>query len=162
MACWISPIRLDDLEVLTRRQLPADTIELARFLLGKLIVRKIGSHHLVGRIADTEAYLVDDPASHSFGGPTARNGSMFLRRGHAYVYRIYGMWHCLNVTFGRTGTGCAVLLRSLEPVWGIRHMRERRGEVPCRDLARGPGRLCVALGVDIASDGADLCETGAL
>jgi DNA-3-methyladenine glycosylase len=82
---------------------------------------------------------------------------MFLDHGHAYVYRIYGMWHCLNVTAGPRHSGAAVLIRALQPVAGIEAMRERRPGAADRELMRGPGRLCVALEIDLSLDGIDLC-----
>lgn len=139
-----------------RRSLPVDAAGLAQWLLGKHIVRVSGGELMIGRIVETEAYLSDDPASHSFGGLTARNRSMFAQRGHAYVYRIYGVWFCLNVSAGAIGHGAAVLIRALEPQMGVEHMRARRGGASGR-IARGPGRLCAALDIDLAMDGVDLC-----
>lgn len=147
---------------LRRHDLPEDPIALGRFLLGRDVVRREGDALLAGRIVETEAYLADDPASHSFGGPSRRNGSMFLDRGYAYVYRIYGMWHCLNVVAGAPGAGAAVLIRALEPISGVAAMRVRRPNATDRDLLRGPGRLCEALAVDLSLDGIDLCADGAL
>lgn len=118
---------------------------------------------MVGRIVETEAYLADDPASHSFRGETRRNASMFRPKGHAYIYRIYGMWFCLNVSAGAEGHGAAVLIRALEPEQGVEHMQPRRGGARARDLMRGPGRLCAALGIGAELDGVDLCDAkGAL
>lgn len=147
---------------LRRADLPEDPIALARFLLGRDVVRLGDSGAMIGRIVESEAYLPDDPASHSFGGPSRRNGSMYLDRGHAYVYRIYGMWHCLNVVAGARGAGAAVLIRALEPISGFEAMRQRRPQAKDRDLLRGPGRLCEALGIDLSLDGCDLCTPGAL
>jgi DNA-3-methyladenine glycosylase len=147
---------------LARRSLPNDPAALARWLIGKRIVRIAASHLMIGRIVETEAYLADDPASHSFGGITARNASMFAEKGRAYVYRIYGIWFCLNVSAGATGHGAAVLVRALEPEVGSAQMSERRGGA-ARDFARGPGRLCSALDIDRNLDGLDLCSAnGAL
>ena len=111
---------------------------------------------------ETEAYLVGDAASHAFRGHTARNGAMFLERGHAYVYISYGCWPMLNVSADEAGVGTAVLLRALEPIEGIEAMRESRGAARLLDIARGPGRLAGAMRVTIADDGADLCDTGPL
>lgn len=141
---------------ISRRSLPVDAPDLAQWLLGKRIVRVSGGELMIGRIVETEAYLSDDPASHSFGGPTARNRSMFAQRGHAYVYRIYGAWFCLNVSAGAIGQGAAVLIRALAPEMGVEQMRARRGGASGR-IARGPGRLCAALDIDLAMDGVDLC-----
>jgi DNA-3-methyladenine glycosylase len=145
-----------------RSELPRDTIELARFLVGKVLVRETDGGRTSGRIVETEAYLVGDAAAHSFRGLTARNKSLFLERGHAYVYFIYGCWFALNVSAEVAGTGAGVLLRALEPLEGIETMRERRGGAKLIDLARGPGRLATAMAVDRSLDGTDLCAKGAL
>ncbi len=142
---------------LARRALPLDALALARFLIGKSLVRALDGGVVVGRIVETEAYLADDPAAHGYIGKTPRNASMFLRRGHAYVYRIYGIWHCVNVSAGREDEGAAVLLRALEPIGGLELMRARRPGLADRDLARGPGRICEALDISMAQDGIDLC-----
>jgi DNA-3-methyladenine glycosylase len=139
--------------------LPADTIALARFLLGKALVRDESRGRIAARIVETEAYLPKiDAASHAYRGRTKRNRSMFLRRGYAYVYFIYGTWHCLNVTSEADGTGAAVLVRAAEPLEGIARMRRRRKARKLTDLARGPGRLAAAFGLDRRHDGLDLCS----
>ncbi|MBV9250693.1 MAG: DNA-3-methyladenine glycosylase [Acetobacteraceae bacterium] len=145
-----------------RRELPTDTKRFAEWLLGKLIVRELPDGRVMGRIVETEAYLPDDAAAHGFRGITPRNRSLFLRAGHAYVYRAYGTAWMLNVSSGPEGTGAGLLLRALEPVEGIPLMRLHRGNVPDRDLARGPGRLAEALAVDRRFDGVDLTVPGAL
>ena len=137
----------------------APTEELARELVGRVLVRRQPEGTLVGRIVETEAYLAEgDPASHSHRGPTPRNRSMFGRPGTAYVYLIYGMHHCLNVVSAEAGRGEAVLIRALEPLEGLEAMRRRRGGVRDRDLCRGPGRLAQALGLTREHDGVDLCR----
>jgi len=110
-----------------------------------------------GVIVEVEAYDHEDPAAHGFGNRrTARNASMFLPGGHAYVYRSYGIHWCLNVVCGEAGTAGAVLLRALEPREGLDVMRERRGLADPRLLCSGPGRLCQALGVTREHDGLQL------
>jgi DNA-3-methyladenine glycosylase len=147
---------------LSRDDLPAETAALARFLIGKTLVREIEGCVLSGRIVETEAYVPGDAASHAFRGPTARNRSMFLAPGHAYVYIAYGVWPALNVSSEPAGFGGGVLLRALEPLTGIEEMRRNRGTERLLELARGPGRLAAALRVTLAEDGIDLCAEGPL
>lgn len=147
---------------LVRSTVPRDTVGLARFLLGKVLVRQQGSFTMTGRIVETEAYLVGDPAAHAFRGMTPRNRSLFLEVGHAYVYLCYGTSYMLNISSEDAGTGAGVLLRALEPLSGIEHMRRARKGASVRDLARGPGRLTEALGVDRRHDGIDLFRRGPL
>jgi DNA-3-methyladenine glycosylase len=144
---------------LLRAALPSGTLELARFLIGKLLVRRLDDGTaLTGRIVETEAYGIDDPASHAFRGPTKRNRAMFELHAHAYVYLIYGTSYCLNVSTEAAGIGAAVLIRAAEPLTGLDRMRENRGRPGLRDdeLARGPGNLCRAFGIGPADDGLDL------
>ena len=147
---------------LSRSELPSDTADLARFLIGKVLVHAVDGLTLSGRIVETEAYLVGDRASHAFRGETKRNRSMFLPRGHAYVYISYGCWPMLNVSAGEHGVGTAVLLRALEPLEGLEAMRESRATDRLHDIARGPGRLAAAMRVTLAHDGLDLCGPGDL
>lgn len=137
----------------------------ARDLLGRLLVRQVEGERLVVRLVETEAYLgAPDAASHAAGGRrTARNESLYLPGGYAYVYFVYGMHFCLNAVAGRRDEGGAVLLRAGEPVAGEARMRALRGlagergrRVRPGDVAGGPGRLCHALGVDRAFDGVPL------
>jgi DNA-3-methyladenine glycosylase len=153
---------LPELPPFAREALPADTPALARFLIGKMVVRALPEGLAAGRIVETEAYLTGDEASHTFRGQTARNGVMFGPRGYAYVYFTYGMYYALNVSSGATGVGEGVLIRAAEPVLGIDAMRHFRGEVPLRDLMRGPGRLAKALNIDLSLNGTDLCAAGPL
>jgi DNA-3-methyladenine glycosylase len=147
---------------LARTELPADTISLARSLLGKLLVRELPEGLLSGRIVETEAYVVGDAAGHAYNGMTARNGSLFLEPGHASVYRAYGISWMLNVSSEPAGTGAGVLIRAIEPLEGIAIMQSNRGIERPRDLARGPGKLAAALRIDRSLDGIDLCRKGPL
>lgn len=146
---------------LDRAAVPRDTVALARFLLGKIVVRRLEAGIAMGRIVETEAYLVGDPACHAFRGTTPRNRSLFLDVGHAYVYLCYGTSYMLNVASEQAGTGAGVLLRALEPLSGIEYLRRARGARP-RDLLRGPGRLAAALRIDLEHDGIDLFRRGSL
>jgi DNA-3-methyladenine glycosylase len=147
---------------LARAELPIDTTELARFLIGKLVVRELPEGAASGRIVETEAYVIGDAAGHAYRGMTPRNRSLFLERGHAYVYLAYGVSFMLNVSSEAPGTGAGVLIRALEPVEGVSIMRQNRGVERLRDLTRGPGRLAQALRIDRSLDGLDLCEEGPL
>ena|SRR5487761_108294 len=138
-----------------RRELP-DTVALARYLTGKILVREAAEGRMSGRIVETEAYVVGDPAGHAFHGPTTRNRTLYLERGHAYVYFIYGSSYMVNVTSKVAGVGAGVLLWALEPLEGIEFIQRRRGLMCSLDLARGPRRLASALGIDRRFDGADL------
>ena len=115
-----------------------------------------------GRIVETEAYVVGDPAGHAYRGVTPRNRALFLERGHAYVYLAYGSSFMLNVSSETSGVGAGVLIRAIEPTDGITVMERNRGTERLRDLARGPGRLSAALEIDRRLDGIDLCQAGPL
>jgi DNA-3-methyladenine glycosylase len=152
----MEPIRL------TRDELPIDATELARFLIGKVVVRDAPDGRMTGRIVETEAYLPGDAAAHSFIGETPRNRSLFLDRGHCYVYVSYGIHRMLNVSAGVHGMGSGVLVRAAEPLDGIGLMRARRGLEKLEDLARGPGRLAQAMEITLGLDGTDLTHEGPL
>jgi DNA-3-methyladenine glycosylase len=147
---------------LDRAELPVDTAELARFLIGKMLVRSLAEGAAGGRIVETEAYEIGDPAGHAYRGMTTRNRALFLERGHAYVYLAYGVSFMLNVSSETSGVGAGVLIRAIEPTIGIAIMEQNRGADRVRDLARGPGRLCEALRIDRGLDGIDLCQAGPL
>jgi DNA-3-methyladenine glycosylase len=148
--------------VLDRAELPVDTAQLAHFLIGKMLVRMLAEGVAGGRIVETEAYGIGDPAGHAYRGMTPRNRALFLERGHAYVYLAYGSAFMLNVSSETSGVGAGVLIRAIEPTHGIRIMERNRGTEQVRDLARGPGRLSAALGIDRRLDGIDLCRAGPL
>lgn len=136
------------------------TVRVARQLLGKVLVRKTGRTRLAGRIVEVEAYLgAHDPASHAYRGCTPRNDVMFWQGGHLYVYFTYGMHFCANVVTREEGIGNAVLLRSLEPLEGIRRMAANRNrnvsEVSA--LCSGPAKICQAFGIARGENGTDLC-----
>jgi DNA-3-methyladenine glycosylase len=134
------------------------SVEVARDLLGKTLWRRTEAGLTAGIIVETEAYDgANDPASHAWRGQTQRNAVMFGPPGRAYVYFTYGMHYCLNAVTGPDRQASGVLLRAIQPTIGLELMRERRGaHIPDRDLARGPGRLCQALGITTADYGTDL------
>lgn len=150
------------------RALPRDfyarpTLSVAVDLLGQRLVRIWEGRRLAGRIMEVEAYIgTSDLASHARFGKTPRNASMFGPPGHAYVYSIYGVHHCLNVVTEAEEVPAAILIRALEPVEGIEIQQQLRGRhITLRDLTRGPGRLCQALAIDRSLDGYDLCASTA-
>ncbi len=147
---------------LSRANLPSDTAELSRYLIGKTIVRKTGRNRISGRIVETEAYPPGDPSGHAYHGRTARKQSLFLGTGFAYVYFIYGTSYMLNVTAEEPGVGAGVLLRASEPLDGVSLMKRLRKIDELTDLAKGPGRLAAALEIDRRLDGVDLCANGPL
>jgi DNA-3-methyladenine glycosylase len=130
----------------------ASSVDVARLLIGTtLLVDGVG-----GRIVETEAYDQGDAASHTFGGPTQRNASMFGTAGRTYIYRSYGIHWCLNFVCREAGHGAGVLIRAIEPLVGLDIMRERRGLHDPRLLCSGPGRLCQALALGIRHNGMPL------
>ena len=148
--------------LLDRAELPVDTARLARFLIGKTLVRMLAEGVAGGRIVETEAYVIGDEAGHAYRGVTPRNRALFLERGHAYVYLAYGTSFMLNVSSETSGVGAGVLIRAIEPTDGISIMQRNRATGQVRDLTRGPGRMCAALGIDRRLDGIDLCQQGPL
>lgn len=150
---------------MSRRQptLPRDfydrlVIDVARGLLGKLLVRETAAGQVSGRIIETEAYLAsDDPACHAARGQTRKNASMFGPPGHAYVYPIHSRY-CFNVVTEPERVPSAVLIRAVEPVSGVELMQARRRQDRLRELASGPAKLCEALEIDRSLDGWDLTQ----
>ena len=134
------------------------TLTVARELLGKRLVRVVDGQRLSGLIVEVEAYIgEDDAACHAACGRTPRNEAMYGPSGHAYVYFIYGMHHCLNVVTEETGFPAAVLIRDLEPLEGLDIMRRYRSGKPDRELTNGPAKLCQALAIEMGFNGVDLC-----
>ncbi len=135
-----------------------DTLSVARDLLGQELVCRTAAGESAGIIVETEAYLgADDPAAHAFGGRrTARTEILFAAGGRAYVYLVYGLHHCLNLTTREAGIAECVLIRALQPTVGVELMQARQPAPRPARLAAGPGRLCRALGIDRKWNGADL------
>jgi DNA-3-methyladenine glycosylase len=141
------------------------TLQVAHNLLGKHIVRKIGSKLLIGKIVEVEAYCKGDPASHAFRGRTKRNDVMFWEGGHLYVYFTYGMHFCANVVTGNEGIGEAVLIRAVEPLVGIEVMARNRfpniqshNHQSITNLTNGPAKFCQAFGIACKENGTDLLD----
>ncbi|MFH9125790.1 DNA-3-methyladenine glycosylase [Streptomyces griseoaurantiacus] len=137
-------------------------LEVAPDLLGRVVLRTTPDGPIALRLTEVEAYDgPNDPGSHAYRGPTARNGVMFGPPGHVYVYFTYGMWHCMNLVCGPEGRASGVLLRAGEIVEGAELARKRRASARNdRELAKGPARLATALDVDRSLDGVDACATG--
>jgi DNA-3-methyladenine glycosylase len=137
-----------------------DTIIVAKELLGKILIHEISEGTITGRIVETEAYRgPEDQAAHSFGGRRiARNDAMYGPKGYAYVYFIYGLYYCFNITAGKVpGKPEAVLIRAIEPVEGEKIMLKRRGQqVKITNLTNGPSKLCMAMDISKAQNKTDL------
>ncbi len=152
--------------ILAREFFNRDPVTVGRELLGKVLIRREGRKLLAGRIVEDEAYLgADDPAAHAFAGLTPRNAVLFGPPGHSYVYFIYGNHYCLNVSCMPEGLGEGVLLRAMEPVFGLAGMAHARGLVllpspstaQLRLISSGPGRMAEALGITrLRDNGKDL------
>jgi len=163
--CISDPLTADMLAhacVLSRGFYQRPTAEVALHLLGKILVRTTDQGVVAVRLSEVEAYLgEDDPACHTFGGRrTARTETMWGEAGHAYVYLVYGMHHCLNVVTVGEGVPEAILIRGGTPLVGGSLIHDRRGErVASHSLTDGPGKLCQAMAITRADDGVDLCAT---
>jgi DNA-3-methyladenine glycosylase len=141
---------------LERRFYDRDPVEVARAVLGKILLRETDDGLVAGRIVETEAYLAsDDSACHAARGKTRKNASMFGPPGHAYVYPIHSR-HCFNIVTEAEDVASAVLVRAIQPLIGIERMQQRRGQLAERELASGPAKLCEALALDRGLDGWDL------
>ncbi len=140
--------------------LAGPVLEVAPRLLGAVLTHRTDQGTVAVRLTEVEAYAGEqDPGSHAFRGRTRRNQVMFGPPGHVYVYFTYGMHHCMNVVCGTEGHASAVLLRAGEVVEGLDLARVRRANSRDRDLARGPARLCSALGIDLSHNGLDLSDS---
>lgn len=136
------------------------TLKVAKDLLGKYLIRKYKGKLLIGKIVETEAYLQNDSASHSFRGQTKRNEVMFWKGGYLYVYFTYGMHFCCNVVTEAEGKGCAVLIRAVEPVDNIEIMQKLRKVDTTTNpynLTNGPAKVCQAFALERDENGTDLC-----
>ena len=146
-----------ELRALNRDFYERKTVTVAKELLSKLLVRVINNKLLVGKIVEVEAYGGnDDPASHAYRGLTKRNAVMFGKPGLAYVYKIYGMYYCLNVVTEKESIPGAVLIRALEPIKGIDEMMKNRRTKNLIDLTNGPAKLTKAMNIDMKFYGWDL------
>jgi DNA-3-methyladenine glycosylase len=150
------------LRPLVPADLPPGTVALAKFLLGKVLVRDGADGRLTGRIVETEAYPPGDEACHARSGRTARNASLFLAHGHVYVYRAYGISMMLNISSEPEGNGAGVLIRAVEPLSGIDVMLRRRGVDDIYRLTKGPGCLAQAFDIDLELDGTPYAVGNAL
>jgi DNA-3-methyladenine glycosylase len=128
-------------------------------LLGHFLLRRIGDRICGGVIVETEAYLRDDPACHAYRRETPRNKAMWGAPGHAYVYLIYGYHFCFNAVCHETGVAEAVLVRAIEPTFGLETLQANRTVLRERDLTNGPAKLCAAMQINRELDGVDICDS---
>jgi len=150
---------MNNLEVLKRNFYARNSVEVAKELLGKLLVRELPEGRLIGKIVEVEAYRgSDDPASHAYRGKTPRNEVMFSKPGLAYIYFTYGMHYCLNVKAEKEGIPGAVLIRALEPLEGIKIMKKNRQTEKIKELTNGPAKLTKAMKITKELNGWDLTK----
>lgn len=150
------------LRPLKRADLPQDAVALARFLIGATLVHELPEGRVAARIVETEAYLADDAASHTYRGETPRNRPMFGERGHAYVYLNYGVYWLFNISAETPGIGAGVLVRAVEPLEGLHLMQAKRPAATGPALTNGPGKLTRAMGIGPEHTGLDLCRRAPL
>lgn len=149
--------------IIPREFYARDTLVVARELLGQILVRETDEGVYRGIIVETEAYLGEkDDAAHSYKGKSARVRVQYGPAGMAYIYMIYGMYNCLNITTGPQGVPEVVLIRALEPVAGVERMKKNRRTDRAHQLCSGPGKLCMAMTIDRSLYGVDLCASGPL
>ena len=134
----------------------SDSLVAARSLLGWELIHDSPEGTTSGYIVETEAYDMDDPASHAFGGPRKRNAAMFEAAGTVYVYFTYGVHFCMNIVTGQKGHGQGVLIRALEPLEGLELMKQRRGIADIAQLTNGPAKLAKAMGIGMEHGGSSL------
>ncbi|AEB28510.1 DNA-3-methyladenine glycosylase [Francisella hispaniensis] len=134
------------------------TIDVANKLLGHFLVSKYDNKLLIGKIVETEAYLYNDPACHSYNNRTKRNSMMYAQAGTSYVYFTYGMHYCFNVVTADVGVGEAVLIRALEPIAGIEQMQINRSKTKLIDLCSGPAKLTQSLNINLKDNGINLLD----
>ncbi|API86623.1 DNA-3-methyladenine glycosylase [Francisella uliginis] len=142
-----------------KKILKFDTVNVAKKLLGHYLVSEQNGAYLVGKIVETEAYLNNDPASHSFSKKSQRNAMMFEKAGTSYVYFTYGIHYCMNVVTSEVGVGEAVLIRALEPIQGIDQMQINRSKTKLKDLCSGPAKLAQAMNINLKDNGVNLLDT---
>jgi DNA-3-methyladenine glycosylase len=147
---------------ISRRALPVATVALARYLIGKHLIHRSPAGRIAGRIVETEAYPPGDPTGYARPGLTTSNAPLFGARGTVYVRMVYGACLTLDLAAEAEGVGAAVLIRALEPTEGIDLMLANRPESRLLNLARGPGRLCAALGIGRELSGSDICTSSVL
>ncbi|AVC44204.1 3-methyladenine DNA glycosylase [Francisella tularensis subsp. novicida] len=145
---------MNNLEAILRLK----TIDAAKKLLGHFLVSKYNNKILIGKIVETEAYLYNDPACHSYSNRTKRNSMMYAQSGTSYVYFTYGMHYCFNVVTADVGIGEAILIRALEPIAGIEQMQLNRSKTKLIDLCSGPAKLTQALNINLKDNGINLLD----